>query len=609
MPIPPPASAHASESAHAEALAEADLRVLLMCLFHLTGDRRWLEPPFRPVRDVRLVADERAGLPDAVRDEIRAAACALLAGGVPEPAVTDPGDALLQQMMSVCLGEAVPPEYAPMMREEMGFAARGPEWCEALDATDRCAAPHGRPRVLIVGAGVSGIAMAAQLERLGFAYTIVEKNRAVAGTWRENRNPGCGVDTPSHAYSYSFAPHRWPSYFSKRDDVHVYLERCATELGVRAHVRFGTELTGARWDAGRCLWVATLRTAEGEEAHEAEVLVSAIGQVNRPAIPALPGLDDFAGPLFHSARWPDALALEDARVAVIGTGASAMQIVPSIAGRVASLFTLFWRYGDGLLPFLRKDPSWPHPERSLNRGNERHRRELEAFIERELEGRPDLLARCMPSYPPYGKRMLIDNGWFRALRRPNVELVTEKIECLEPSGIVTADGRARDHDVVVLATGFHVTDMAARLGIRGRDGMDLAEAWADGNPTAYLGITVPRFPNFFCLYGPNTNLGHGGSLIFHAECQARYIAACLIEMTEREIAALECKPEACADWVARVDAAHLRMIWTHPGMSTWYRNASGRVISTSPFRLVDYWSMTRAPDLDDFAITPRAASR
>jgi len=620
-----------------EAIEDADLRVLLMCLFHLTGDSRWLGDPYRPRRDVRLIADPAAGLPPEIQAEIRRRTVEILAAGVPEPVVGDPGEQRLRHMMSVCLGEEVAPEYAPMVREDMGFGAGEVAW-----TLSPAPAALARTPVLVVGAGICGIALGVQLGRLGIPYTIVEKNPEVGGTWYENRYPGCGVDTPNHAYCYSFAPNRWPHYFSERGEIQAYLERCASELGVRRQVRFETELASARWDEGARCWRARLRTPNGEEELEAALLVSAIGQLNRPAIPKLAGADRFAGPLFHTARWPDGLDLAGKRVAVVGTGASAMQIVPTIAGEVASVaiyqrspqwarpvgdyhrpvgpgtqwlldhvpfyapwfrFTLFWRYGDGLLPFIQKDPSWPHPERSLNRVNDRHRQELTDFIRGVLRARPDLVEKCVPTYPPYGKRMLLDNGWFETLLRPNVELVTEPIERIEADAIVSRDGR-RPTDVVVLATGFEVTDMAARLGLTGRSGRTLAEAWADENPTAYLGISVPGFPNLFCMYGPNTNLGHGGSLVFHAECQARYITSCLVRMLESGIAAVDCKPAVHDAWVRRVDAAHERMIWTHPGMSTWYRNRHGRVVSTSPFRLVDYWAMTHEADLADYDCTP-----
>jgi 4-hydroxyacetophenone monooxygenase len=619
------------------AIADADLRVLVMCLVHLTGDLRWLEAPYRPMRDVRLVADPQAGYPPEVQAEIRETMIGLLARGVEAPAIGDPGNELLLRMMSVCLGEIVPPEYLPMMREDMGFASGDPEWRAPPDA-GRLA----KTAVLIVGAGLSGLALGYKLGRLGVPYTIVERNSEVGGTWYENRYPGCGVDTPNHFYSYSFAPnHGWKHYFSPRDELQAYVERFATDSGVRGNIRFGCEVTGAAWDEKENHWNVALRTAQETSQVRTKVLVAATGHFERPSVPAIKGAESFAGPLFHTAEWPGNVELEGKRVAIIGTGASSMQIVPTIADRVAGLaiyqrspqwvrpvpeyslpvkpgtqwllehvpfyatwnrFTLFWRYGDGLLRFLRKDPDWQHPERSLNRVNDRHRQEMVDYIESELSERPDLMDACVPGYPPYGKRILLDKGWFKALCRPNVELVTSPIAHLDARGIATADGEHRAADVVILATGFVVTDLAARLNITGCDGRTLANEWADENPTAYLGISVPGFPNFFCMYGPNTNMGHGGSVIFLAECQSRYIAGCIVRMVEDGIDAMEPKPEARDDWVRRVDEAHRDLVWTHPGMSTYYRNRHGRVVSPSPFRLVDTWAMTHRPDMNDFAL-------
>jgi 4-hydroxyacetophenone monooxygenase len=341
----------------------------------------------------------------------------------------------------------------------------------------------------------------------------------------------------------------------------------------------------------------------------------------------------------HSALWSDDIKLDGKRVAVIGTGATAMQLVPSIADRVASVtvyqrsaqwsrpvagysdpitegaqwllahlpfyvqwyrFNMFWRYGDGLLPLLRKDPAWPHPDRAVNKGNDRHREELTDFILSELKDRPDLIEKCVPTYPPYGKRILLDNGWFKTLTKPNVELVTDAIERFARDGIVTSDGKLRPADVIVISTGFKVTEMAARLNIRGRDGENLKEVWANDNPTAYLGLTVPGFPNFFCMLGPNSGPAHGGSVIFQSECQSRYITACLVDMIEHGVAAIDVSQEAHDRYVREVDQEHQQLIWTHPGMTTYYRNSRGRVFSAMPWRFVDYWAMTHDPDLSQY---------
>jgi 4-hydroxyacetophenone monooxygenase len=532
----------------------------------------------------------------------------------------------------------VAPEYAPLMREEMGFIARDARWTKR--PSEETLAQHN---VLIVGAGVCALALGAALGRLGIPYAIVEKNDELGGTWYVNRYPGCGVDTPNHSYSFSFGPRNaWSRYFCQREELLDYLKKVALEYDIRSHIRLNTELTSSRWDDRRRRWISTLKTGDGEETFESTTLVSAIGQLNDPSRAHFDGEEKFGGLILHSALWSNDIDLKGKRVAVIGTGATAMQLVPSVASQAGSLtvyqrtpqwarpvkgysdpitkgaqwllahlpfyvqwyrFNMFWRYGDGLLPFLRKDPDWPHPDRAVNKGNDRHREELTNFIYSELKDRPDLIEKCVPTYPPYGKRILLDNGWFRTLTRPNVELVTDGIDRFAPKGIVTSDGTLRQADIIVISTGFKVTEMAARLNISGRDGKNLKVAWANDNPTAYLGLTVPDFPNFFVMLGPNSGPAHGGSVIFQSECQSRYISACLVAMIERGVAAIDVDPDAHDQYIRKVDAEHEQLIWTHPGMTTYYRNGQGRVFSAMPWRFVDYWSMTHDPDFTQYRQT------
>lgn len=619
----------------------ADLRVLVMCLYHLTGDPAWLADPYRPARDVRLIADPSAGFAPEVQAEIRAAVKDQMRpdGSFAEPAIGDPGPERFHEMLSVFLGETVPDEYVPMLREDMGFDPGDTEWPAEVDAD-----AAGRLDVLIIGAGASGIALASKLARLGIAYTVVERQDGVGGTWHANRYPGVGVDTPNHFYCYSFAPNTaWSRYFSPGAELRDYLDRYATEAGLREHLVLGTEAVAASWDEAQRRWKVTCRTADGPtHTRSAAVLVAATGHFSHPVSARFDGLDTFTGPVFHSARWPDGVSLKGKRVAVVGTGASAMQIVPTIADDVSELHifqrtpqwvrpvpeyrmavepvarTLFervpfygqwyrfgqmWRYGDGLLRFLRRDPDWPHPERAVNRINDRHRTEMVDHITASLAARPELIEHCVPDYPPFGKRILIDNGWYATLCRPHVTLVTDPIDHVTGQTIVTADGTPHEVDAIVLATGFDVTTLAAAIDIRGRGGVALADDWADGDPTALYGMTVPGFPNLFVMYGPNTNMGHGGSGIWLAETQARYITDRLVDMVAGGIAAIDCRPERRAEYTAEVDALHAELIWAHPGVPTYYRNRHGQVRSPMPFRLVDYWHRTRSATLDDFDLT------
>jgi 4-hydroxyacetophenone monooxygenase len=264
-----------------------------------------------------------------------------------------------------------------------------------------------------------------------------------------------------------------------------------------------------------------------------------------------------------------------------------------------------WMYQDKLHPTLQKDPDWPHPERSLNALNEKHRKFLIAHLDRQIAGAEEMRESVLPDHPPYGKRMLIDNNWFETLRRDDVELVAQGVERIDGNAVITADGARHEVDVLVFATGFSPRRMLYPMDIRGRSGVPLREQWGEDDARAYLGITVPDFPNFLVMYGPNTNLGHGGSAIFHAECQVTYISELLTRMISEGIGTVEVRPEVCDAYNDRVDAAHQKMVWTHPGMTTYYRNAAGRVVTTTPWRLVDYWAMTRHPDMADFAVTTR----
>lgn len=629
---------HQLEDEVDRALAVADLRVLAACLHHMTGDRRWLEPPFQPMRDVRLIADPTAGFGPDEAAEMVATARAWLLDRPPSPAIADPGREDFAEMISTFLGEVVPTEYLTLIREDFGFEPADSEWHKPEAA--------GRSRdVLIVGAGVSGLCLAIKLIRLGIDVRIVEKNADVGGTWFENRYPGCGVDTPNHFYSFSFAPNPdWKHFFSPRDELHGYVKQVADDFGLRDRVEFNSTVESVTWNDDVGEWSLDISNNGERRTTTAGVVVFATGHFNIPVAPTFPGEDDFAGEVLHTARWPADADLAGKKVAVIGTGASSMQLVPTIASEVDALtifqrtpqwvrpvpeynekvsadshwlfehvpfydrwyrFAQFWRYGDGLLRFLRKDPDWPHPERSMNRINERHRVEMVDFITAKLADRPDLLDRCIPDYPAFGKRILIDNGWFDTLIEPHVKLETDSIERFTRTGITTASGTEHEADVIVLATGFDVTTLASRAHIVGQGGKTLAEDWADDNPRALLGITVPSFPNLFVMYGPNTNMGHGGSGIWLAEAQSRYISDLLVDMAEHDLAAVECRPERRDDYTTEIDRLHADLIWAHPGTGTYYRNQHGQVRSPMPHRLVDYWSMLREGGLEDFVTRPK----
>lgn len=637
------------DEAIAQALRSAAVAPLLASLVHLTGDESLLRGPIRPAP--ASIASIRGGDGDdrEQREAARAMALAALAAyrdrgcTLPPP----PSPATIREMMAFVVGEPVPPEYAPMMIEELAFdggEARRAGLGDGIPAERR-----ERLRVLVVGAGMSGILMAIRLREAGIPHLVVEKNDGVGGTWYENTYPGCRVDVANHFYCYSFAGSAdWSEFYCRQPELRRYFEDCTDRFGVRPNLRLGTEVLAATWDDDGATWRVHLRDRSGrEEVVEANVVISAVGQLNRPRLPDIPGLDAFAGPAFHSAAWRHDVDLAGRRVAVVGTGASAFQLVPEVARIAGHLdvyqrspawmspnpgyrravsegkkwllrhvpfydrwyrFLCFWPASDGLMPTLEVDPAWPHPERSVNARNEQVRIALTAHLRSQVGDDAELLRKVVPTYPPFGKRMLQDDGgWIAALRRPNVELVTAPIARIEPDAIAGADGSRRPADAIVLATGFHATRFLWPIDVVGRGGARLAETWGD-EPRAHLGITVPGFPNLFLLYGPGTNLAHAGSIIFHSECQARYVAGCLQQMLERGTAAVECRAEACADYNRRLDERLARLVWSHPAVTNWYRNPRGRVVTTSPWRLVDYWGWTRRPDPADFSWRPGAVT-
>ena len=623
----------------AAALEHASIPTLMMSIVHLTGDASLLEGPIRPQRT--MPGDTDGGLTDDDKAAVRVRALEALrayrdrGGTLPPP----PSPETIRAMMTFMVGEHVPDEYVPMFLEEMALDsgdARDVSWDEVP------AARRAGFRVAVIGAGMSGLLAAFRLEQAGIPYVVLEKNDGVGGTWLENSYPGCRVDVANHFYCYSFEPnHDWPEFFSQRGELRSYFERSADRFGVRERIRFGTEVLAARWDDGAAGWDLRIRSEGGEETLGANAVVSAVGQLNRPRLPDIPGRESFAGPAFHSAEWGHEHDLAGKRVAVIGTGASAFQLAPEIAKVASRLlvfqrspqwmvpnpryhskvgeakkwllrhvpyyarwyrFLLFWPGADGLMPSLVVDDEWPHPERSVNAANDMMREIFTQYMAGQLDGDPELLAKVTPSYPPFGKRMLQDNGtWLATLKRDNVDLITDSIAAIAPRGVRTVDGVEHAVDVIVYATGFHANRFLWPMEIVGRDGTALRERWGE-EPRAYLGVTVPGFPNLFCLYGPGTNLAHGGSIIFHSECQVRYVMGCLAAMLGGGFSAMDCRQDVHDAYAARFDARHAEMVWSHPGMNSWYKNANGRVLTTSPWRLVDYWTWTRAPALDDYVL-------
>lgn len=482
-------------------------------------------------------------------------------------------------------------------------------------------------RVVVVGAGFGGIAAAIELRRHGFdEVTLLEAAPELGGTWHYNNYPGATCDVPSHFYSFSFAQRRdWTRLCSPQPEILDYLRGVASDFDVAGLVVPNSTVTSCDWDDASCRW--TVRTEDGV-AREAEALVLATGQLNRPALPGIPGLDDFAGHSFHSARWDHDYELRGKRVAVIGTGASAVQFVPEVAEQAASL-TVFQRTGNWFL--ARRNRAYPAPLRVAFRrvpGLQRFRRRFvfrygesltaairnprtvgrvlglhsAAFMRWQLRDK-ELRRRAWPDYTFGCKRVLFSSAYLPALQRENVELVTEPIARMEPSGPVTADGRRHEVDCVIYGTGFKTNDFMFPMEITGAGGRTLREEWACG-AHAHLGMTVPGFPSMFILYGPNTNTS-GGSIIFYLEKQAGYVRQALQRVRDRDAAAIEVRAEVEAASDREVQSRFTGTAWER--CDSWYRDSAGRFIANWPGYMADYATRTERFDPDEYRLIARPA--
>lgn len=470
--------------------------------------------------------------------------------------------------------------------------------------------------IAIVGAGFSGLGLAIRLKQQGIHdFVILERAHEVGGTWRDNTYPGCACDVPSHLYSFSFAPNpNWSHTFSPQPEILEYLRGCCERYGISPHIRWGEEVRKARWDEDDQRWHIT--TPGGEMT--ADLLMLGNGPLSEPSVPSIPGLERFEGTLFHSSRWNHAHDLTGERVAVIGTGASSIQIVPQIQPKVKQL-ALFQRTPPWILPRLDGPISnWKQRlfqrlpfMQYVARGKIYLQRELMvlAFVHRPNMMRqaeqmamkhmhaqiadPNLRAKLTPNYSLGCKRVLLSDDFYPALTQKNVELITERISEVRAHSIVTSDGVEREVDTIILATGFHVTDMPMARFVCGRDGKTLADAWRDG-PQAYLGTSVAGFPNLFFLIGPNTGLGHS-SMIYMIESQITYLLDCLRFMQKRQVHVVELRPERQKFYNEEMQHKMQGTVWTS-GCASWYLDANGRNTTLWPGFTWEFRRRTRRFD-------------
>ncbi len=482
-----------------------------------------------------------------------------------------------------------------------------------------------RTRVAIIGAGHSGICLGMLLKRAGIDdFMIVEKARTLGGTWRENTYPGASCDAPSFLYSFSFAQKTdWSRRFALQPELLGYSAQCAVEAGLLPHCRFSAEVTSARFDDARRLW--RIELADGSLI-EADFLVSAVGQLDRPAMPDLPGRSGFAGPQFHSARWDHSVDLAGRRIAVIGNAASAVQFVPQIAP-LARRLTIFQRSANWLLP--RNDKLYaPWLHRAMKRwpwlARLRHdwqwfffgemmltplmkrvriaqwaaRHKAMRHMRRQVSD-PSLRAKLVPDYPVGARRVLFNDDYYPALGRQNVRLVTESIERIEPNGIRTRDGELHEADVMVFATGFKATEFLAPIEVTGAGGRALAAEWRHG-AKAYLGVTVSGFPNFFMLYGPNTNLGHNSILVM-IEAQAGYIVRAIELLRAQGLRRIDVKREVMEEYNRTLALDLEKSVWAD-AKSSWYKLADGTITNNWPHSTIRYRRLLRTVNLRDYEV-------
>ena len=629
------------------AIDEAHLPSLIAAMVHVTGDSSLVTGEIKPVYD--FFGDGQGGLtPEQIAATKARALEALKSyrdGGSKLP--PQPSIDTVHTMMNFVAGAQIPERYVPFLEEELALDGVDPKAVHGLDEIPQSQKKDFR--VLVIGAGMSGILAAIRLKQAGIAFTVVDKNDDVGGTWLVNSYPGCRVDNPNHLYSYSFEPnHDWPYHFSTQPLLWNYFRNVTDKYGLRQYMRFRTEVIDSVYDEVHALWKTRVRGSDGkEETLVSNAVITAVGQLSRPRLPDIKGIETFKGQSFHSATWDHSIDLKGKRIAAIGTGASAFQFVPEIAPDAKQLyvfqrtapwlgptpnyhdsvgegkkwllkrvpfyakwyrFWLFWMLTDGIYEFVKADPNWSKRKDSVGEQNDMLRQLLTDYTRGQLEGRPDLQQVAVPDYPPGGKRSVRDNGvWLGALKRENVETVTDPIVEITPTGLKTKNGRQIDVDVIVYGTGFTASEFLEPMRFKGKGGIDLHQQW-NGDARAYLGVTVPNFPNLFIMYGPNTNIVVNGSIIFFSECEVRYIQGLLELLLKSGGGSIEVKKSVHDAFNEKVDASNARMAWGVPQVTSWYKNKKGRVSQNWPWPLVDYWSATRAPNPADFEVrTPMGA--
>lgn len=619
------------------AIAMADANVLRIVLLQITGDRKYAGMKLGMVTG-RGGAFSAVGLAEECVDEVREDAFRLLRSGAHRVTERAPDDDTLRMLLESLNGQPVSDRQFRYYKEELAFE----ETPFAAQWTAGRPAAADRHSVVIVGAGLSGIAMGVQLTRLGIPYVILERRHEIGGTWSINTYPDARVDTTSFIYQYKFEKkYPWTEYYARQAEVRGYLEHVAKTHGVYGNIRFNTSVEGGDFDEASSTWNLRLGGSRGGNGTiAANFVVSATGLFSTPRPLEVAGVERFAGTCIHTTNWSDDVNVEEKSVAIVGNGSTGVQALARVAEMAKKVYvfqrTPQWigpteSYGDPLEPEVRwlldelpyywnwfcfarvvpyfsmaaaqtVDPAWRANGGAVNERNDAFRSNLTTYIETQLEGRRDLIDRLVPDYPPLARRLIVDNGWYRALLRPNVTLVTTPIREITEHAIITEDGTEHLIDMLLTATGFTTTKYVWPAEYRGRGAVRLDEVWASRGPRAYLGMCVPGFPNFFMMYGPNAQTRSSGLVAF-VEQWARYIALSICTVIEREAGAIEVRPEAFHDYNTAVDAASTDIVWNlAPPGRNYYLNEHGRQHVSAPWVADHSYEMLFSPRLEDFIL-------
>lgn len=617
-------------------LRQADPGVLVAVLAQLTGDPSVIDT-FGPKISHIPDPPERAGVTDP--DTAEALVTAIIdALGRPRRADAVPANdrVLFARLLPLALGSEVDDEQVDLLLEQGGFQRPQPTLPRTVSIPDTVT-------IAIVGAGIAGINVALAAAEEGVCYAIFDRNAEVGGTWLTTAYPGIGVDTPSAYYSLSREVNpEWTSYYPQGAEYQAYLVALADKHNLREHTRFHTEVEALWWDDERKQWQIHSVDADGKrDVSYATVVVTAAGYLNRPRWPDVKGRDIFAGNSIHSALWDPSLDLASKKVAIIGAGCTAVQIVDACVDQVEHLTVFqrqphwvaprkrltddvpahrrylgrhlpyyakwnrlksYWGTADNNYPVILQDPEWARDHLSISAANDVLLQMCLRYIEETFGKETKLARKVTPDFAPYGKRIIRDpGGYYAALTRDHVDVEASEPAEVNAKGIVTQDGRQIDLDVIVYATGYHL-DFLSTVDIRGRGGKRLADEWGD-SPRAYRGGTVPGFPNLFTMSAPNYSPGHGAGANFSMEVLAHYIMECLQLMALRGATTMEVTQRAYEYYVAAIDEAMSRTVWCHtPNAHTYYRSGSGRVVVATPYRLVDVWQQHRAPIEEEFTL-------